>query len=155
MSTSHNFSVWRGKRSTYNQLGIDKKLDYWTLYSVIEPDGTRSLYWGAKPTVTVTGELYPVTDIVSELPTTLNVGDRYIVGHDGTFDSSGAVVTHAEYYVVEIAANATQSVINPLGSFSVRAKNRGMKCYMLINDRLVTYDNQLDTDDFILDCGTY
>ena len=104
---------------------------------------------------TVTGELYPVTDIVSELPTTLNVGDRYIVGHDGTFDSSGSVVTHAEYYVVEIAANATQSVINPLGSFSARVKNRGMKCYMLINDRLVTYDNQLDTDDFILDCGTY
>ena len=155
VSTSHNFSVWRGKRSTYNQLGIDKKLDYWTLYSVIEPDGTRSLYWGAKPTVTVTGELYPVTDIVSELPTTLNVGDRYIVGHDGTFDSSGSVVTHAEYYVVEIAADATQSVINPLGSFSARVKNRGMKCYMLINDRLVTYDNQLDTDDFILDCGTY
>lgn len=104
---------------------------------------------------TVTGELYPVTDIVSELPTTLNVGDRYIVGHDGTFDSSGAVVTHAEYYVVEIAADGTQSVINPLGSFSARVKNRGMKCYMLINDRLVTYDNQLDTDDFILDCGTY
>ena len=155
MSTSHNFSVWRGKRSTYNQLGIEKKLDYWTLYSVIEPDGTRSLYWGAKPTVTVTGELYPVTDIVSELPTTLNVGDRYIVGHDGTFDSSGSVVTHAEYYVVEIAADATQSVINPLGSFSARVKNRGMKCYMLINDRLVTYDNHLDTDDFILDCGTY
>lgn len=155
VSTSHNFSVWRGKRSTYDQLGIDKKLDYWTLYSVIEPDGTRSLYWGAKPTVTVTGELYPVTDIVSELPTTLNVGDRYIVGHDGTFDSSGSVVNHAEYYVVEIAADATQSVINPLGSFSVRVKNRGMKCYMLINDRLVTYDNQLDTDDFILDCGTY
>ena len=96
-----------------------------------------------------------MTDIVSELPKTLNVGDRYIVGHDGTFDSSGAVVTHAEYYVVEIAANATQSVINPLGSFSARVKNRGMKCYMLINDRLVTYDNQLDTDDFILDCGTY
>ena len=155
VSTSHNFSVWRGKRSTYNQLGIDKKLDYWTLYSVIEPDGTRSLYWGAKPTVTVTGELYPVTDIVSELPTALNVGDRYIVGHDGTFDSSGSVVTHAEYYIVEIAADATQSVINPLGSFSARVKNRGMKCYMLINDRLVTYDNQLDTDDFILDCGTY
>ena len=66
MSTSHNFSVWRGKRSTYNKLGIEKKLDYWTLYSVIEPDGTRSLYWGAKPTVTVTGELYPVTDIVLE-----------------------------------------------------------------------------------------
>ena len=96
-----------------------------------------------------------MTDIVSVLPTRLIVGYLCIVGHDGSFDSSGAVVTHAEYYVVEIAADAKQSVINPLGSFSARVKNRGMKCYMLINDRLVTYDNQLDTDDFILDCGTY
>ena len=65
------------------------------------------------------------------------------------------IIDHAVTRALEIAADATKSVINPLGSFSARVKNRGMKCYMLINDRLVTYDNQLDTDDFILDCGTY
>lgn len=147
-ATENNFSAWRGYRSTYNALGAAGKLNYWTLYSVIEPDGSRNLYWGAKPTVVATGELRPVIDIVETLPTTLNVGDRYIVGHDGTFDDDGNVVTKASYYVVEIAADFKQSVINPLGDFSARVKNRSMKCYTVVNEKIRTYDG-------IIDCGEY
>jgi hypothetical protein len=76
------------------------------------------------------------------------VGDRYLVGHDATFDASGNVVTQAEYYVVEIAADRTLSSVNPLGDFSVRVIDRDYMEYCLVDGVLTTYELGLD-------CGTF
>lgn len=143
------FSVWRGYRATYNDLAANGQLDHWKLYSVINTDGTRSLYWGAQPATVATGQLAPVIDVLAELPSTLSVGDRYVIGRDGTFDENGALLTAAEYYVVEINSDMSRSSINPLGDFSVRVKNRGMKEFMLVDNKLITYDTRT------IDCGEY
>lgn len=126
---------WRGTRALYNSLGEEGKLDYATRYTVIESDGTRSEYFGAKPITEKSGLLYPVKSIVDTLPSTLNVGDRYLVG-------SGS-----EYYVVEIAADMSQSTITPLGKYSVKVEDKNMNEYFM-------YNNQLTCSN-IIDCGTF
>lgn len=149
IAKDNTFSIWRGYRSTYDELGANGSLNHWKLYSVINDDGTRSLYWGAQPAIVATGQLAPVIDILDTLPSNLSVGDRYIIGHDGTFDDSGNLLSAAEYYVVEINSDMTQSTVNPLGDFSVRVKNRNMMNYMLVNNKLITYDDK------VIDCGEY
>lgn len=133
---------WRGKRDTYNEIVSAGTVDYWTRYTVIEPDGRRVEYFGTHPVQEPTGELYPVLDAVETLPTDLKPGDRYLVGKDGI-----------GYYVVEIAADLSQSKINPLGKHSVRVAKDHYFRYQCIGEetkdlKLVTYDNGID-------CGTY
>lgn len=128
---------WRGSRESYDALVKAGKADFWTRYSVKESDGRRNEYFGTLPVSPATGELYPVKDIVTSLPTSLNTGDRYLVGDD----TNG-------YYVVEIAANLSQSVIKPLGELSVRVESHNYYRYQYVNGKLTTYDNGID-------CGTY
>lgn len=139
---------WKGSREQYNMLGAAKKLEANKRYLVHETDGRESEYYGATPIATSTGCLYTVIDIVETLPSTLNVGDRYLVGHDIILDGNGETLSPCQYYVVEIAADMTQSVINPLGSFSVRVINRDMRMYQIVDGNLITYDG-------IIDCGEY
>lgn len=148
----HIVKFWRGTRNAYNALGRNNELDYWTRYSVIEPDGRRNEYFGAKPIVAPTGVLYPVLDVVATLPDNLNVGDRYLVGHDGTFDASGNTISSAEYYIVEIAADLSQSTISPLGNLSVKIVSEGLKTYQVVNNVLTTYD---DIEAITIDGGTF
>lgn len=138
---------WRGTRQAYNQLVQSGLADYWTRYAVIEDDGRRSEYFGVIPVTLTTGQLYPVDDVVETLPSTLNDGDRYLVGHDATGS------TPAEYYVVEIHTGPNNSlsettIINPLGDMSVRIKSRNMWSYQIIDGVLYSYDE-------IIDCGSY
>ena len=58
------FSLNRINRSTYNQLAIDGEINADALYSVVEENGSSSLYWGTKPAVQGTGQLKPVYTIV-------------------------------------------------------------------------------------------
>lgn len=140
-------SFWRGTRKAYNELGT---WDYWTRYTVTETDGRRVEYFGTNPINYATGELYPVLKKLASLEgVTLNVGDRYLVGKDGTSNET------AEWYVVEIAADTSQSTINPLGNHSVRVMQdengaTDGKTYKLIDGVLTTFDF-----DGILDCGTF
>lgn len=128
---------WRGSRESYDALVKAGKADFWTRYSVKEADGRRNEYFGTQPVSPATGELYPVKDIVASLPTSLNTGDRYLVGDDAN-----------GYYVVEIAADLSQSVIKPLGELSVRVESHNYYRYQYVNGKLTTYDNGID-------CGTY
>ena len=90
------------------------------------------------------GQLLPVIDIVTQLPSVLNPGDRYWVSADG------------ENYIVDIlvgindtSGNATlsQRVIELKEGVSVRVKNEGYKSYLLVNNEITTYDQ--------VDCGFY
>lgn len=143
----HIVRFWRGTRDSYNSLVRDGITNYWTRYTVAEDDGRRTEYFGTTPVTLTTGQLYPVDDIVSSLPNTLTDGDRYLVGHDASGD------TEAEYYVVEIHTGpnntlSSTTIINPLGSMSVRVKSRNLFNYQIIDGKLRSYEE-------CFDCGSY
>lgn len=133
---------WRGTREAYNVIANANLLNYWTRYSVKEVNGTWTEYYGSNQISSPSGQLLPVLDIVSELPTTLNPGDRYLVGLD---ESEGRA---AEYYIVTIdidstAANNLSARTEPFtnnSGMSVRVINRRSKAYQLVNGCMITYD---------------
>lgn len=133
---------WRGTRESYNLIARVGKLDYWTRYSVKEVDGTWTEYYGTNMVSSPSGQFLPVIDIVSSLPTTLNPGDRYLVGVDATN------TVPAEYYIVTVDIDTsadnnlsvhTEPFKNNSG-MSVRVVNRGSMAYQLVDGEIITYD---------------
>lgn len=133
---------WRGTRESYNLIARVGKLDYWTRYSVKEVDGTWTEYYGTNMISSPSGQFLPVIDIVSSLPTTLNPGDRYLVGIDATN------MLPAEYYIVTVDIDTsadnnlsvhTEPFKNNSG-MSVRVVNRGSMAYQLVDGEIITYD---------------
>lgn len=141
-ATESIVKIWRGKRTTYDDLVKNNITDYWTHYYVKESSGIWSEYFGTIPVKQATGQLYPVDTVVNSLPSELSTGQRFLVGRDGSGN------TDAEYYVVEIANNLSDSTIVPLGDLSVRIKDRGLKAYQVINKVLTTYEGNIN-------CGTF
>ena len=141
-ATDSIVKIWRGKRTTYDDLVKNNATDYWTHYYVKESSGIWSEYFGTIPVKQATGQLYPVDTVVSTLPSTLVKGQRFLVGIDGD-DANDA-----QYYVVEIADVLPESRIMPLGNLSVRVKDRGYKNYQIVNKVLTTYDGDIF-------CGTF
>lgn len=140
---------WRGTRESFNLLKKENLLDYWTRYSVKEVNGLWTEYYGANQISSPSGQLLPVLDIVSTLPSNLNPGDRYLVGQDSTDTQS------SEYYIVTIDIDKTQSnglsyhyesFTNNSG-ISVRVINKKSMSYQLVNGKICTYD--------IIDGGCY
>lgn len=149
-SEKHLVRFWRGTRESYNYLATNNALDYWTRYSVKEPSGVWSEYFGDNLISNVSGQLLPVIDIVQNLPTELNNGDRYLVGHDAPEGQT----TGADYYIVEAGTEKSgdgfvqNTVVKPFNEkYSVRVKSKGYMSYQLVNGVLTTYDE--------VDCGTY
>lgn len=139
---------WRGTSDSYEFLKKAGVLNYWTRYSVkyVDKNGlvTWKEFYGDNPLTEETGQLLPVIDIVTQLPSTLNPGDRYWVSAEG------------ENYIVDISVgvndasgNATLSnrVIALKEGVSVRVRNKGYKSYLLVNNEVTTYDE--------VDCGFY
>lgn len=133
---------WRGTRELYNFLSKHNKLDYWTRYSVKEVNGTWTEYYGSNQISSPSGQLLPVLDIVSTLPSSLNPGDRYLVGVDMTD------ISNAEYYIVTIDFDSeevnklsarTEPFLNNSG-LSIRVINRESKAYQLVDGYIKTYD---------------
>lgn len=141
-ATDSIVKIWRGKRSTYDALVASDEVSYWTHYYVKEADNTWAEYFGKIPIKPQTGQLYPVDTVVPELPQTATAGQRFLVGRDATETEA------AEYYVVEIAPNPLDSAIYPLGSLSVRVKDRKLYSYQVVNGVLTTYDGDVI-------CGTF
>lgn len=133
---------WRGSREAYNRIAKAGMLNYWTRYSVKELNGTWTEYYGSNMISSPSGQFLPVLDIVSSLPTTLNPGDRYLVGVDATKTQA------AEYYIVTVDVDTTAS--NNLSAhtepftnnsgMSVRVINRNSMAYQLVDGELITYD---------------
>lgn len=139
---------WRGSRALYNILVVNGALDTYTRYSIHENDGSWSEYYGADLLSVATGQLLPVIDIVSSLPA-CNKGDRYIVGHDATFDAEGEKTVDENYYLVVAGENgASEAQIEPFtDKHCVRVRNRQLKCYQIVNGVMMTYDDA--------DCGEF
>lgn len=133
---------WRGTREAYNRIANASMLNYWTRYSVKEVDGSWTEYYGSNLISSPSGQLLPVLDIVSELPTTLNPGDRYLVGIDATETNA------AEYYIVTVdidstAANNLSARTEPFknnSGMSVRVINRKSRAYQLVDGVMLSYD---------------
>lgn len=136
-ATESTVKIWRGKRSTYNQLVEKNSTDYWTHYYVKETSGLWSEYFGTIPIKQATGQIYPVDTLCETLPSNLEPGQRFLIGRDATSTSE------AEYYIVEVADPVAESRIIPLGDLSVRIKDRNLKSYQLINGKLITYDGNI------------
>ena len=139
---------WRGTPEAYNTLVKAGALDYWTRYSVKYVDSvtneiTWKEYFGDNLITETPGQLLPVIDIVDELPSVLNPGDRYLVGADGT------------YFIAEVGVfredgtgySLTTKIYTFKEGISVRVKNRGYKSYLLYDGKIITYDE--------VNCGTY
>lgn len=140
---------WRGTRDSYNIIARAGLLDYWMRYSVKESNGTWTEYYGSNQISSPSGQMLPVLDIVETLPTTLNPGDRYLVGRDATD------TTDAEYYIVTIDVDTTAEnqlsarteTLKNNGGMSVRVINRKSMAFQLVDGELITYDQ--------VDGGTY
>ena len=141
-ATESIVKIWRGKRATYDDLVKNNTTDYWTHYFVKESSGIWSEYFGTIPVKQATGQLFPVDTVVNSLPSSLTAGQRFLVGRDGNDKNN------AEYYVVEIADNISDSRIIPLADLSVRVKDRGLKSYQIVNNILTTYEGNIY-------CGTF
>ncbi len=141
---NNRVKLWRGTRAKYNQLGT---WDYWTEYNVRELDGTWKKYFGTKEITGGFGELAPVEGILTPAEfsnldaSSKTQGYRWLVG-------SGS-----SYYIVEFGPQGgddpTSVRIEPLGSYSVRVKNQGLKAHQIVDGELYTYDRD------IIDCGAY
>lgn len=141
-NNKHIVKKWRGTRNSYNIIAKANLLDYWTRYSVKEVDGSWTEYYGTNLISCPSGQFLPVLDIVETLPSTLNPGDRYIVGADATD------TTPAEYYIVTIDVDTTSEngisarteAIKNNGGMSVRVINKKSMAYQLVDSKLITYD---------------
>ena len=133
---------WRGTRESYNKIVAP---DFWTRYSVKEPNGVWREYYGTNLISIQTGSIAPVLDIVTELTQQVNPGDRYLL--EAVVD--GALLYQIyEFSPFQVDGEYQLSEkITDLGDFSVRIKSRGLKAYQVVEGKLVTYDD--------IDCGSY
>lgn len=149
MAEKHIVRFWRGERSKYNFLKDMGALDPWTRYIVIDGDDTITEYFGENVISDNTGQLLPVNDIVSRIPSTAVPGDRYLFGHDKTN------TREASYHVVTIGVKkddngewATYLDFQEFDEkYGVRVKSKGLKNYILVDGVLKTYDD--------VDCGSF
>lgn len=140
---------WRGTREAYNTIAKNNLLDYWTRYSVKEVNGTWTEYYGSNMISSPSGQFLPVLDIVTTLPSSLNPGDRYLVGVDKSINAP------AEYYIVSIdvdstAQNNLSARTEPFvdnSGMSIRVINKKSMAYQLVNGEMITYD-QVDGGTF-------
>ena len=146
--TKNRVRFWRGTAESYELLKKAGALNYWTRYSVkYTSEGgivTWKEFYGDNPLTEETGQLLPVIDIVTQLPSTLNPGDRYWVSAEG----ENYIITTIEVGK-DKDGEATLSSRNLVlkEGISVRVKNKDYKSYVLINGNYITYDE--------IDCGTY
>ena len=148
MAEKHIVRFWRGKRESYNFLKSVNRLDPWTRYSVIESgDSANAIteYFGENQINVPTGQLLPVSAVVATALPSYRVRpyDRYLVGTDG----SG-------YKIIEYLPKSTsegvvleQNEMDFDWRYGVRVRKEGLKNYVYVDGKLVTYDD--------VDCGLF
>lgn len=141
----HKIRFWRGTRESYNKIISP---DFWTRYSVKEPNGVWHEYYGTNLITSQTGVLAPVLDVVKELPTNINPGDRYLVGDEDVLYSTFQIFEFTPF--MKDGKYLMSEKVTDLGDLTVRIKSRGLRAYQVVEGKLTTYD-EIDT----IDCGYY
>lgn len=140
----HVVRHWRGTRKNYEFLVKKNAIDDWTRYVVVDEINGEKItveYYGNNQVAELTGQLLPVNSIISNIseinPTPY---DRYLVGADG----SG-------YHIYECVLDSDEILKWYIKAFDyrygVRVKDKGLKNYVYVNGKLITYDD--------VDCGTF
>ena len=142
----HVVRFWRGTRKSYEIIKNARLIDAWTRYSVENPDGSWTEYFGENLIGEPTGQILPVKDIVPSLDgVSLSPGDRYLVGSDGV---DGGNATYQIYTVcANSEGNITIKIMDFTESYTVRVLSRGNKAYVLNEGYLISYDD--------VDCGEF
>ena len=138
----HKIKFWRGTRESYNKI-INP--DFWTRYSVKEPNGMWREYYGTNLISIASGTLAPVIDVVDKLPAQINPGDRYLV--KSIVDGSLLYQIYEFSPFLKDGNYLLSEKITDLGDMTVRIKSRGLKAYQMVEGELITYDD--------VDCGEY
>ena len=137
MSDRRILNFWRGPRAAFNALALK---DYYTQYSVLEPNGAWTVYYGGYNAFEG-GEKLPVQSIIAaeDIDSIANVAGRFLVESGNGY----SIVIHAAS-----GETMTEQIDPfPLNYCSVRVIDKGMKAYVytdLYNEshtrELVTYD---------------
>ena len=148
MAEKHIVRFWRGKRESYNFLKSVNRLDPWTRYSVIDSGDSANVvteYFGENQINIPTGQILPVSAVVDTALPEYRVRpyDRYLVGTDGT-----------GYKIIEYLPKSTADGVvlekNEMDfdwKYGVRVRKEGLKNYVYVDGKLVTYDD--------VDCGLF
>lgn len=142
----HVVRFWRGARKSYETIKKAKLIDSWTRYSVENPDGSWTEYFGENVIGEPTGQILPVNDVKSSLDgVTLSPGDRYLIGTDGV---DGGKATYQIYTVCATSdGNITIKIMDFNENYTVRVLSKGNKAYVLNDECLISYDD--------VDCGEF
>jgi hypothetical protein len=143
--TKNKIKFWRGTRESYNKIASP---DFWTRYSVKEPNGVWHEYYGTNLITSQAGTLAPVLDVVKELPKTVNPGDRYLVGDESVLYSTYQIFEFSPF--MQDGKYLLTEKVTDLGDLSVRIKSRGLMTYQVVEGKLITYDKVNS-----IDCGTF
>lgn len=140
----HTVKHWKGSRAKYEFLVKNKAIDDWTRYVVVDEINGEKItveYYGNNQVAELTGQLLPVNSIISSISEiTPAPFDRYLVGADG----SGYKV----YECVFDSDNILKWYVKAFDyRYGVRVKDKGLKNYVYVNGKLITYDD--------VDCGEF
>ena len=140
----HTVKHWKGSRANYEFLLKNNAIDDWTRYVVVDEINGEKVtveYYGNNQVAELTGQLLPVNSIISSISEiTPAPFDRYLVGADG----SGYRV----YECVFDSDNILKWYIKSFDyRYGVRVKDKGLKNYVYVNGKLITYDD--------VDCGEF
>lgn len=136
MGQRHLIKHWKGSRASYNYLKSHNALDAWTNYIVIENDNSISEYFGNNVAVRHEGQQLPVKDILPAEPPVSAVTpyDRYLIGTD-------ALGYKIVEYTLDKEANVVKEELNFDKKYGVRVESKGLKNYVYVQNKLVTYDD--------------
>lgn len=140
----HLIKHWRGSRENYNLLKSTGLIDFWTLYYVVDTVGTESHiveYFGNNVINQPTGQVLAVNDLLTQLPSSANPYDRFLVGND----VDGYKIY--EYTPISGTSELSVSEMNFDWKYGVRILSKGLKNYVYYNSHLKTYDD--------IDCGEF
>jgi hypothetical protein len=135
----------KGARESYNLLKKFNLIDPWTLYYVIDNVNNKESvveYFGRNIVNQPTGQVLPVNDILSELPSSgVNPYDRYLVG-----DNENGYKIY-EYTPISGTGMLDVSVMDFDWKYGVRVLSKNLKNYVYYSNKLITYDD--------VDCGEF
>lgn len=146
---------WKGTREQYARLRLRNRVRDNIRYSVIEENDTVTEYLGERKISNEINEQLAAVDTVMSSVNFKNSSEnfnskRLLIGPSTAFNSDGYLLDDYDasendvWYIVDYnkIINGIPNIINFKGH-TVRIKSYHMKEYMLVNNKLITYDDEL------------